>query len=89
METQTVTYSIVPERSHDGSWWAIAPDLPGLLMCGDSRDELIANAPAAMADYFDAMRESGHPISPPGTNPVERIFDQEEPVPITVTVHAA
>jgi predicted RNase H-like HicB family nuclease len=84
-----VTYLIVPERSHDGSWWAIAPDLPGLLMAGDTRDDLLARAPAAIADYFDAMNESGFPIPEPGTYVVERIGDQEEPVPVTVTVPAA
>ena len=77
-----MTYLIIPERSHDGSWSAIAPDLPGLLMAGTSREELLANAP-------DAMRESEFPIDPPGTDPVELIFDQEEPVAITVTVSAA
>ena len=84
-----MTYVIIPERSHDGSWWAIAPDLPGLLMYGDTRDELIANAPEAMEVYFEAQRESGGEIAAPGTYPVERIFDMEEPVPVTVTVPAA
>jgi predicted RNase H-like HicB family nuclease len=89
MEAKTVTYVIVPERSHDGSWWAIAPDLPGLLMAGDTREELIANAPDAIADYIEMQRESGGEVAAPGTYPVERIFDQEEPVPVTVTVPAA
>jgi predicted RNase H-like HicB family nuclease len=89
MEAMTVTYLIVPERSHDGSWWAVAPDLPGLLLAGDTRDDLLSRASAAMADYFDAMNEAGFPILAPGTHPVERTGDQEEPVPITVTVPAA
>lgn len=84
-----MTYVIVPERSDDGSWWAIAPDLPGLVMAGDTRDDLLARAPDAMLDYFDAMNESGFPIPAPGTHPVERTGDQEEPVPITVAVPAA
>jgi predicted RNase H-like HicB family nuclease len=89
MESETVTYLIIPEQSHDGSWWAIAPDLPGLVMYGETREELIANAPEAMDVYFEAQRESGGEIAAPGTYPVELIYDQEEPVPVTVTVPAA
>ena len=84
-----MTYLIIPEPSDDGSWWAIAPDLPGLVMHGDTRDELIANAPDAMLDYFEAQRDAGFTIAAPGTYPVELIYDQEEPVPVTVTVPAA
>jgi len=83
------TYLIIPERSHDGSWWAIAPDLPGLVMFGETREELIANAPDAMLDYFDAQPDAGFEIAAPGTYPVELIYEQEEPVPVTVTVPAA
>ena len=89
MEWAKVTYLIIPERSHDGSWWAVAPDLPGLVMFGETRDELIANAPEAMEVYFEAQRDAGFEIAAPGTYPVELIYDQEEPVPVTVTVPAA
>ena len=80
-----MTYMIVPERSHDGSWWALAPDLPGLLMYGDTREELLASAPDAIADYLDALRDYGDPIPVPGTNCKEPLTSQEHPVPVTVS----
>ncbi|MBV8643902.1 MAG: type II toxin-antitoxin system HicB family antitoxin [Candidatus Eremiobacteraeota bacterium] len=84
MEKKTVTYLIVPEPAEgDVAYFAIAPDLPGLLMYGETRDELIANAPEAMTIYFDAMNEDGHEIPEPGTYSIERIYDMEEPVAIT------
>jgi predicted RNase H-like HicB family nuclease len=84
MAQQVVTYSIIPERSHDGSWWAIAPDLPGLLMYGETRDELLASAPDAIADYLEAMREDDQPVPAPGTYEIALSAAQEQPVPIAV-----
>ncbi len=55
-------YTIVLERGDDGGWGAMAPDLPGLLLLGDSREEVIAQAPDAIADYLDSLRESGLPL---------------------------
>ena len=84
MAQQVLTYSIVPERSHDGSWWAIAPDLPGLLMYGQTREELLASAPDAIADYLKAMREDDQPVPAPGTYEIDLSAAQEQPVPIAV-----
>jgi predicted RNase H-like HicB family nuclease len=84
MAQQALTYSIVPERSHDGSWWAIAPDLPGLLMYGETRDELLTSAPDAIAQHLEAMREDDHPVPAPGTYQIALSATQEQPVPIVV-----
>ncbi|MDQ6925407.1 MAG: type II toxin-antitoxin system HicB family antitoxin [Candidatus Eremiobacteraeota bacterium] len=79
-----MTYLIVPERSHDGSWWAPAPDLPGLPMYGNAREEL-ASAPDAILDYLDAIRDYGHPVPVPETHCPETSASQERPVPVTVS----
>ena len=81
-----MTYLIVPERSHDGSWWAVAPDLPGLLMYGETRSELVASAPDAIAVYLEAMREAGYPVPTPATNGLASSALQGQPVPITVPI---
>jgi predicted RNase H-like HicB family nuclease len=85
MEQRSMTYLIVPEQSHDGSWWALAPDLPGLLMYGDTREELIASAPDAIADHLDALRDYGDPVPEPGTHGPDTIPSQEQPIPVTVS----
>jgi predicted RNase H-like HicB family nuclease len=59
-------YPIILERGHDGGWSAIAPDLPGLLLAADTREELLAKAPGAIADYLDALRDEHLPVPDPG-----------------------
>ncbi len=59
-------YPIILERAGDGGWSAIAPDLPGLLLAADTREELLAEAPAAIADHLHALREEGLPVPEPG-----------------------
>jgi predicted RNase H-like HicB family nuclease len=60
------TYTLILEQADDGGWGAMAPDLPGVLLMGHTREQVIADAPEIIADYFDAMREDGHPIPEPG-----------------------
>ena len=59
-------YPIILERASDGGWSAIAPDLPGLLLAGDTREELLAEAPGAIADHLDALRDEHLPVPEPG-----------------------
>ena len=40
----------------------MVPDLPGLLVLGDSREDVIAQAPDVISDYIDALREDGTPV---------------------------
>jgi predicted RNase H-like HicB family nuclease len=61
-----MTYTIVLEQADDGTWSGLAPDLPGLLFVGDTREQLLATAPDAIADYLDAMRDLGLPANAPG-----------------------
>jgi predicted RNase H-like HicB family nuclease len=44
----------------------MAPNLPGLVLAADSRDELLAGAPAAIADYIETLRDEQLPIPEPG-----------------------
>ncbi|MEO6991649.1 MAG: type II toxin-antitoxin system HicB family antitoxin [Candidatus Baltobacteraceae bacterium] len=60
------TYPIILDRADDGGWSAIAPDLPGLLLAADTREELLARAPAAIADHIEALRDERLPVPDPG-----------------------
>jgi antitoxin HicB len=66
-----MTYTIVLEPGDDGGWGALVPDLPGLLLLGDSREDLIAQAPDAILDYLDSLRDSGQPVPPPRMTAVQ------------------
>lgn len=59
-------YPIIIERADDSGWSAVAPDLPGLLLAADTREELLALAPGAIADYIDALRDQDLPVPSPG-----------------------
>jgi predicted RNase H-like HicB family nuclease len=61
-----MTYTIVLEQADDGGWGAMAPDIPGLLLLGDTPEEIIRDAPDIIADHLEALREHGHPIPEPG-----------------------
>jgi antitoxin HicB len=65
--TDALEYTIVFEEAQDGGWSALAPDLPGLLIAGNKREELLASAPDALATYLEAMRDLGHPVPRPGS----------------------
>jgi predicted RNase H-like HicB family nuclease len=60
------TYTILLEGDDDSGWNGIVPDLPGILLAGETRDELLASAPPVIEDYIDAQRERGFPVPEPG-----------------------
>jgi predicted RNase H-like HicB family nuclease/predicted RNA binding protein YcfA (HicA-like mRNA interferase family) len=66
LEASMNAYPIILERAEDGGWSAIAPDLPGLVLAADTREELLAEAPSAIADYLDALRDEHLPVPKPG-----------------------
>lgn len=74
-----MTYTIIMEQSADGGWNALVPDLPGLVLAGETKNDLLTGAPNAILDYLDAMRETGHAIPAAAT----------EAAQVTVTLPAA
>lgn len=74
-----MTYTIIMEPTGDGRWNALVPDLPGLLLAGATKNELLADAPNAILDYLDAMLEAGNAIPRAAT----------EAAQVTVAVPAA
>ncbi|CAN5847436.1 hypothetical protein BH20GEM1_BH20GEM1_10190 [soil metagenome] len=66
-------YLVVIEHEKD-SWGAYCPDLPGLGVVGDSREEVEQLIRQAITFHLDGLREDGEPIPPPfavGTTRVE------------------
>lgn len=66
-------YPIILERGEDGGWSAIAPDLPGLLLAADTKEDLLAEAPRAIADFLEALKEQNLPVPPPGEVELVRV----------------
>lgn len=59
-------YVVVYERTPEG-WSAYAPDLPGCVAAGDTREEVEALMRDAIPLHIDALREEGEPVPQPGS----------------------
>ncbi|MDQ2834684.1 MAG: type II toxin-antitoxin system HicB family antitoxin [Acidobacteriota bacterium] len=60
-------YLVIYERGKDGGWGAYAPDLPGLGVAADTRDEVATLIRDGIKIYIDALVEDGLPIPEPVT----------------------
>jgi len=61
------TYLAVFEPTNDGGWGAYAPDLPGLGVIGDSREDAEQLIREGIALHIVGLREDGLPIPEPAT----------------------
>jgi predicted RNase H-like HicB family nuclease len=65
-------YLVIFERGNDGGWGAYAPDLPGLGVVGDSREDAEQLIREGIAIHIAGLQEDGLPIPEPVTT-AERI----------------
>jgi predicted RNase H-like HicB family nuclease len=57
-------YLVVIEHEGD-SWGAFCPDLPGIGVVGDSREEVEQLVREAVSFHLDGLRRAGDPIPKP------------------------
>lgn len=65
-------YLVIFERAADGGWGAYAPDLPGLGVVADTREEADQLIREGIKLHIAGLREDGLPIPEPTTT-AERI----------------
>jgi predicted RNase H-like HicB family nuclease len=65
-------YLVIYERGKDGGWGAYAPDLPGLGVAAETREEVAVLIREGIALHIAGLREDGLPI-PESTTTAERI----------------
>lgn len=72
-----MNYPIAIEPSDaDHAFGVVVPDLPGCFSAGDTLDELLANAPEAVALWFEDIEAEGRAI-PRARTPSELKADPE------------
>ncbi len=59
--TGTLNYTVILERSRTG-YGAYAPDLPGCIAVGSTREETVASMREAMEFHLESMIEDGDEI---------------------------
>jgi predicted RNase H-like HicB family nuclease len=65
-------YTVIFEQGKDGGWGAYAPDLPGLGVAAETREEVATLIREGIQIYIEELREDGLPIPEPTTT-AERI----------------
>ena len=60
-------YLVIFEQGKDGGWGAYAPDLPGLGVVGDSREDAEQLIREGIAIHIAGLREDNLPIPEPST----------------------
>jgi predicted RNase H-like HicB family nuclease len=55
-------YAIVIERATDGGYGAYAPDLPGCVGMGATKEETLQNMVEAIQFHIEGLKEEGMPI---------------------------
>jgi predicted RNase H-like HicB family nuclease len=61
-----MTYTVIFEKGPI-SWGAYAPDLPGVISVGNSREEAESLIQEAIEFHLDGLREEGIPIPAPSS----------------------
>jgi predicted RNase H-like HicB family nuclease/uncharacterized damage-inducible protein DinB len=59
-------YSVFLETDDQGRWMAHVLELPGCMVCGASRDEVLEHLPAAIRETWAWLRRHGEPAPPAG-----------------------
>jgi predicted RNase H-like HicB family nuclease len=65
-------YTVIFEQGKDGGWGAYAPDLPGLGVAAETREEVDTLIRKGLELHIAGLREDGLPIPEPTTT-AERI----------------
>ncbi len=60
-------YTVIYERGKNGGWGAYAPDLPGLGVVADTREEVETLIREGISVHIAGMIEEGFPVPEPSS----------------------
>jgi antitoxin HicB len=62
---QVMEFVLVIHPAEEGGYWAEVPDVEGCFIQGETIEELLDEAPLAIAAHIEALREDGQPVPRP------------------------
>jgi predicted RNase H-like HicB family nuclease len=60
-------YTVIYERGNDGGWGAYVPDLPGLGVAAETREEVHQLITEGLAIHIAGLMEDGLPVPEPSS----------------------
>jgi len=69
-----IRYAIIIEKAADGGYGAYAPDLPGCVGMGATKDEALQNMIEAIQFHIEGLQEEGLPLPEPVSEAENLVF---------------
>lgn len=67
-------YAVIIEKAPDGGYGVYAPDLPGCVGMGATKDEALKNMAEAIQFHMEGLTEEGLPIPEPNAEAENLVF---------------
>jgi predicted RNase H-like HicB family nuclease len=67
-------YAIIIEKAKDGGYGAYAPDLPGCIGMGATKDDTLKNMAEAILFHLEGLANDGLPIPEPTSEAENLVF---------------
>src|SRR5690348_12834287 len=61
--TMTLEFVLLIHTAEEGGYWAEVPGLEGCFIQGETVEDLLGDAPEAIASHLEALRDDGHRVA--------------------------
>jgi predicted RNase H-like HicB family nuclease len=72
-----IRYAVIIEKAADGAYSVYAPDLPGCVGMGATKDEALTNMAEAIQFHIEGLRLEGFPIPKPTVEAENLVFAEK------------
>jgi predicted RNase H-like HicB family nuclease len=69
-----IRYAVIVEKAADGGYSVYAPDLPGCVGMGGTKEEALSNMAEAIQFHIEGLRLEGLPVPKPTTEAENLVF---------------
>ncbi len=72
-----IRYAVIIEKTQDGGYSVYAPDIPGCVGMGATKDEALANMTEAIQFHIEGLRLEGLPVPQPSAEAENLVFAEK------------